>query len=225
MNMYVYSTDQDTFINDVIMIDNASLLSKWQNPIIFESADEAIDNRGESGYIISGYGNDGYTEYFATSDKISSSSKLAGFIANVGSGDWVRFKTDSDGEIIDVELLYRKSGSNSPYYTTSDTSQTTTPKLHKDKAFAGYQDASGRFIVGTVVDVEGDYVKVRVQKDSSSTFDEYINVGEGVIAQWGVSSRGVAFTKGLGKESILINSTVYVYGLSRRNVQVLVNSL
>ena len=70
-----------------------------------------------------------------------------------------------------------------------------------------------------------DFVKERVQKDSSSTFDEYINVGEGVIVQLWVSSRGISFNKDLGKESILINPKVYVYGLSRINVKVHVNSL
>ncbi len=227
MNMFIYSTIQDTFMNDIIVIDNAGTLAKWKNPIIFESADKAIDDNGEVGYVISGYGNDGYTEYFATADDISKNSKLAGFISNVGCGDWVRFKTGSNGEIIDLELIYRKSGSNDSYFTTTDTSITTTPKLNSNVAVYGYQDATGRFIVGTVVDIEGDYVKVRVQNGASETdtFDEYINVSEGVIAQWGVSSRGVLFTKGLGKESILIGSKVYVYGLSRRNVQVLVNSL
>ena len=217
-NLIIYTTLSDSFYNNILVMTNNKDFGTATDPFIFANKTEAVNEEDAHGYYISGYGNDGTYEFFITDDDIRNNPEDVGaFISNVGTGDWVEVRTNSNGIVVEGRIIQKYDGSGERNNGLNGSVLINS--------VASVNGSAYRYISGTVVAIEGNLMRV----DTTESTDEYIDLGAKNIALWGrtETSKGsvISYKKGVGKENIMIGKEVWVYVENERTNQILVKSL
>lgn len=217
-SLILYTTHEDSFFNNILVLKNNAMFGSVTDPFIFGTKTEAVNEDDVHGYYISGYGNEGTYDFFVTDDEIQNNPESVGaFITNVETGDWVDVRTNSNGVVVEGRIICKYNGSGE-----ISNGLNGTVLLNSTTSTSG---SAYRYILGTVAGIEGNLIRV----DTTNTTDEYIDLGADNIALWGRkdTSKGpaISYKKGVGKENIMLGAQVLIYVENERTNQILVKSL